>query len=326
MGFVGVSTGGSSIRTVFPHWADALGLPTRTLVGHDVPLDASPSSYRELVAAIADDPQHWGALVTTHKMAVHAAAADLFDELDDLATTFGEISCIAKREDRLLGSAKDPVTARLALEEFLPADHFGTSGAEALVLGSGGAGTALSQQLGVRADRPTMITCTALTAAELDHAREVHQRSGMASDLVRYVVTAGPDDTDALMARLPAGSLVVNATGMGKDRPGSPLGPDVALPRRRSRLGVQLPRPAGLLAPGAGPARRAGAAGPRRLALLRPRLDAGGGRGVRRADAARHRRRARRDRRPEPLSSDVCCRGQFPTRRSARAAWKAAAR
>jgi shikimate dehydrogenase len=230
MGFVGVSTGGSSIRTVFPHWAGALGLPTRTLVGHDVPLDASPSSYRELVAAIADDQQHWGALVTTHKMAVHAAAADQFDELDDLATTFGEISCIAKRENRLLGSAKDPVTARLALEEFLPADHFGTSGAEALVLGSGGAGTALSQQLGVRADRPTMITCTALTAAELDHAREVHQRSGMASDLVRYVVTAGSDDTDALMARLPEGSLVVNATGMGKDRPGSPLGPDVRFP------------------------------------------------------------------------------------------------
>ena len=100
-------------------------------------------------------------------MAVHAAAADLFDELDDLATTFGEISCVAKRGERLIGSAKDPVTARLALEEFLPADHFGTSGGEALILGSGGAGTALSQQLGVRADRPTAITCTALTAAGL---------------------------------------------------------------------------------------------------------------------------------------------------------------
>jgi shikimate 5-dehydrogenase len=230
MGFVGVSTGGSAIRTVFPHWADALGLPTRALVGHDVPLNAPPSSYRELVAAIADDPQHWGALVTTHKVAVHAAAADLFDELDDLATTFGEISCVAKRQDRLVGSAKDPVTARLALEEFLPADHFGRSGAEALVLGSGGAGTALSQQLGVRADRPAMITCTALTAAELDHARDVHQRSGMASDLVRYVITSGPDETGALMAGLPAGSLVVNATGMGKDRPGSPLGPDAVFP------------------------------------------------------------------------------------------------
>ena len=111
MGFVGVTTGGSSIRKVFPEWADTLHLPTRTLVGHDLPLDSPPEVYRELVGRIRDDPEHWGALVTTHKMAVHAAAADLFDELDELATTFGEVSCIAKRGDRLLGSAKDPVTA-----------------------------------------------------------------------------------------------------------------------------------------------------------------------------------------------------------------------
>ena len=230
MGFVGVSTGGSSIRTVFPHWADALGLPTRVLVGHDVPLNADSSTYQELVAAIADDPRHWGALITTHKMAVHAAAADLFDELDELASTFGEISCVAKRGDRLVGSAKDPVTARLALEEFLPSDHFAGSGGEALVLGSGGAGTALSQQLGVRADRPTRITCTAVTTAALDHAREVHERSALPPGLVRYVLTNGTVDSDALLAGLPAGSLVVNATGLGKDRPGSPLGPTALFP------------------------------------------------------------------------------------------------
>ena len=231
MGFVGVSTAGSSIRTVFPHWADALGLPTRVLVGHDVPLDAPSTTYRDLVTAIADNPRHWGALVTTHKMAVHDAAADLFDELDDLATTFGEISCVTKRGDRLVGSAKDPVTARLAVEEILPADHFATSSAEAQILGSGGAGTALSQQLGVRADRPAAITCTAVTAAALDHARAVHERSELPADLVRYVVTRDPDHTDALLASLPAGSLVVNATGMGKDRPGSPLGPEAVFPR-----------------------------------------------------------------------------------------------
>jgi shikimate dehydrogenase len=30
---------------------------------------------------------------------------------------------------------------------------------------------------------------------------------------------------------LPAGSMIVNATGMGKDRPGSPLPPDTLFPR-----------------------------------------------------------------------------------------------
>ncbi|HEY5820387.1 MAG TPA: hypothetical protein VIT20_00335 [Propionibacteriaceae bacterium] len=230
MGFVGVSTGGSSIRAVFPQWADALGLPTRTLVGHDVPLDSAPQVYRDVVTMIRDDPQQRGALVTTHKMAVHAAAADLFDDLDELAQTFGEVSCIAKRGDRLFGSAKDPVTARLAVEEFLAADHFGRTGGEALILGSGGAGTALSHQLGVRSDRPSRITCTALTQEPLDHARAVHERAGLPSGLVRYVVTDGPDDGDALVRDLPPSSLVVNATGMGKDRPGSPLADTTSFP------------------------------------------------------------------------------------------------
>jgi shikimate 5-dehydrogenase len=229
-GFVGVSTGGSSIRRVFPEWADALGLPTRTLIGHDVALDSPPEVYRELVQTIRDDPQHWGALVTTHKMAVYAAARDQFDACDELAETFGEISGIAKRGDRLVGSAKDPVTARLALEEFVPPDHFATSGGSALILGSGGAGTALSHQLGVRADRPAEVICTALTQAPLDHARQIHERAELPAGLVRYVVTAG--DGDALLASLPPGSLVVNATGMGKDRPGSPLSDHARFPER----------------------------------------------------------------------------------------------
>jgi shikimate 5-dehydrogenase len=42
--------------------------------------------------------------------------------------------------------------------------------------------------------------------------------------------TAGPQDVGALVDALPPGSLVVNATGMGKDRPGSPLPSDVSLP------------------------------------------------------------------------------------------------
>ena len=230
MGFVGVSTGGSSIRTVFPEWADALRLPTRTLVGHDVALDSPRQVYRDLVQAIRDDPRHRGALVTTHKVAVHAAARDLFDTCDDLAETFGEISCIAKRGDRLVGSAKDPVTARLAVEEFLAPDHFGRTGGSALVLGSGGAGTALSHQLGDRADRPGQVICTALTQGPLDHARRIHERAQLPADLFRYEVTPSSDEVDALVASLPPCSLVVNATGMGKDRPGSPVSPAVRFP------------------------------------------------------------------------------------------------
>jgi shikimate dehydrogenase len=230
MGFVGVSTGQSAIRTVFPEWADALGLPTRTLRGYDLPLDSRPEAYRKVVEEIQGDPRHWGALVTTHKVALYAATSDLFDTLDELALTFGEVSCIAKRGERLIGSAKDPMTVRLALEEFLPSDHFASSGAEALVLGCGGAGTALSQQLAARSDRPTRITCTELAQQPLDHARTVHGRAGVPEGLIRYQLTRTVEEADRLLESLPAASLVVNSTGMGKDRPGSPVSDAAVFP------------------------------------------------------------------------------------------------
>lgn len=223
VGFVGVTTGSSSMMRIFPRWAALLDLPTRTLVGHDLPLGAPPDAYRRVISLIKNDPHHWGALVTTHKVAIFESAGDLFDDMDELAQTFGEISSVAKRGPRLVGSAKDPITARLALEEFLPPEHFVTTGAAALILGSGGAGSALSHQLATRHDRPSKIICTALTDGRLSHLRELHQRSGVEPDLMRYVVTSSPVEADELLAGLPTASLVVNATGMGKDLPGSPL-------------------------------------------------------------------------------------------------------
>lgn len=232
MGFVGVSTGQSSIRKVFPAWADTLQLPTHTLTGHDVPLGAAAPVYRSLVQQIAQDRLHRGALVTTHKVSVYDAAKDLFDELDELAVVFGEISSIYKRGSQLCGSAKDPITVRLALEELVPDGHFAATGAEVLCLGSGGSGMALSHQLGVRSDRPARVTCTARSELKLTHLRDLHDRAGLSPSLFRYVVAPDPHDTDALVAALPPGSLVVNATGLGKDRPGSPLSDQVTFPER----------------------------------------------------------------------------------------------
>ena len=230
MGFVGVTTGSSSIMKVFPLWADILGLPTRTLVGHDLPMDADPAVYRAMVEQIRDDEHHRGALVTTHKMNVFAAASDLFDELDPFAVSCSEISSISKRGAKLIGRAKDPITVDLALNDFLPADHFARTGAEVVILGAGGSGTALSWALAERADAPSLVTVTARSQDKLDHLREVHRQHGTAEDLIRYVVTETPEDADALVAAAPAGSVIANATGLGKDRPGSPLTDAVEYP------------------------------------------------------------------------------------------------
>ena len=47
-----------------------------------------------------------------------------------------------------------------------------------------------------------------------------------------YVPTPRPEDNDAVMRTLPPGSLVVNATGLGKDAPGSPITDAAPFPDR----------------------------------------------------------------------------------------------
>ncbi|MCB0147774.1 MAG: shikimate dehydrogenase, partial [Caldilineaceae bacterium] len=79
--FVGVSTGQSSSRRVFPRWMAVLGRPEVVLQGVDFPLHDDPANYRAFVAFVRREPLALGGLVTTHKVDLLHAAADLFDEL-----------------------------------------------------------------------------------------------------------------------------------------------------------------------------------------------------------------------------------------------------
>jgi shikimate dehydrogenase len=228
MRFVGVSTASSSIMKVFPLWSDILGLDAE-LVGLDIPLGAPAEAYRRAVAEIQGDPSCVGALVTTHKIAVFDAARDMFHHLDEFAASVGEISSIALRDGRVLGAAKDPLTAGLSLEEVLAADHF-AGGPEALCLGAGGAGTAIGWYLGQRKDAPARMTFVDVERTRLEHLRRVLEAHAPAVEL--RTLTAAEADVPAELAALPAGSLVVNATGLGKDRPGSPLPSAARFPQR----------------------------------------------------------------------------------------------
>ncbi|MCB1499913.1 MAG: shikimate dehydrogenase [Bauldia sp.] len=224
MCFVGVTTGQSSILRVFPRWAEALGLEAR-LVGVDLPVHAPAEAYRRVVGFIKDDPLTRGALVTTHKIDCFAAAHDLFDVIDPPADLLGELSCLSKRGGRLAASAKDPQSSRLAMDAFLPAGHFVRTGAEAFVMGAGGSAIAITSQLmeGARGDdRPARIVVSDRDPDRLAAIARIHGALG--ADLpVAYERVSGSGDNDRLMAGLKPGSLVINATGLGKDGPGSPL-------------------------------------------------------------------------------------------------------
>ncbi|MBM3861898.1 MAG: shikimate dehydrogenase [Verrucomicrobia bacterium] len=220
--FIGVTTGKSSIMKVFPAWAKYLKLGDVAIKGFDLKLHDEPARYREVVDFIKRDPLSLGALVTTHKIDLLKACRDQFDDLDEFADMMGEVSSISKRGTRLVGHAKDPITSGLALEAFLPANHWKKTGAEAFVLGAGGSAIAITWYMMTRKERPSKIIVANRSTPRLDEMRHVHQRLEAAS-LVEYVHTPSPVMSDDIMERLKPGSLVINATGLGKDAPGSPL-------------------------------------------------------------------------------------------------------
>ncbi|MEX1133979.1 MAG: shikimate dehydrogenase [Acidimicrobiia bacterium] len=222
MYFIGVSTSGSSIMRLFPEWAKTLGLDAE-IVGIDVPLGGPESGFREALQTVVADPMGRGALVTTHKVSVFKHASELFDRLDDWAKLCGEISCVAKRDGVVEGWAKDPITSWESFIEIEGSDYFARHpDADVLCLGAGGSGAAFTSRLLTVDNPPRRILLTNRSPERLDAVREMHRRIGSDVDLV-YRSVADPTDTDLLIADLAPRSVVVNATGLGKDRPGSPI-------------------------------------------------------------------------------------------------------
>lgn len=233
MYFIGVTTGQSSIMRVFPRWAEALGLDA-VIRGIDFPPNAAPERYREAVAFIKRDPLSLGGLVTTHKVNLLKASRDLFDRLDPYAETLGEISSISKRGAQLVGHAKDPITVGVSLEAIVDDDYWRRTGATLLALGAGGSAMALTLYLNNKAkgggDVPRRVVVVARREQSLVELREVHHRIGFSLP-IDYVVATEPEGADRVVAGLPAGSMVINATGLGKDRPGSPLTDAAVFPK-----------------------------------------------------------------------------------------------
>jgi shikimate dehydrogenase len=210
MYFIGVTTGQSSIHRIFPRWTKLAGIEGAELAGIDIAMDAPPEEYRGAVRKILGDPQCWGALVTTHKVNIHRHAGALFTDFDEDAARLGEVNCIVRRPDRLEGLATDTLTAGMALDEILPR----TFESSALILGAGGAAVALAVNL-YRRHRPREVILTDVSAQRLEQVRTMTP--------ARVELVSGAADHDRMLTSMPAGSLIVNATGMGKDRPGSPI-------------------------------------------------------------------------------------------------------
>jgi shikimate 5-dehydrogenase len=224
--FIGVTTTQSSIMKVFPRWAqEVLGLKDTILKGIDIEIHADDEEYREVVDFIKNDDLSLGALVTTHKLDLFEATEEMFDYLDPYAVRFRELSCISKRNGRLRGHAKDPIASGLALESFIPNGFWRKNKGEVLIMGAGGSALAISCHLAQEKfgdDCPSRIVIANRSQPRLDDAAK--KLSGINNDIIfEYKLGPNPEDNDAFLKQIKPYSLIVNATGLGKDRPGSPL-------------------------------------------------------------------------------------------------------
>ncbi len=223
--FIGVTTGKSSIMKVFPRWAEELGLRDAVIKGIDFRPHAPAEDYRRAVSFIKEDPLSVGALVTTHKIDLFAACEDLFEYIDPYARQLGEVSSISKTEGRLCAHAKDPISSGLALQRFVPENYWGDFGGDVMLMGAGGSTLAMSiyfAQVCKGGNQPRNIYITNRSMPRLQAAKRLTE--GLESKVqFHFCYNAKPEENDRVLAGLKPHSLVVNATGLGKDSPGSPL-------------------------------------------------------------------------------------------------------
>ena len=223
--FIGVTTTKSAIMKVFPLWTKELGRPEVQIEGVDLKLDDTAEAYRQAVAQIKYDPNSLGGLVTAHKINLYEAAHDLFEYLDPYAQICGEVSSISKRDGTLKGHAKDPISAGLSLDAVLGEAYFGRTDGEVLSFGSGGSTTAIALHFSNKSkakDRPRRFFVVGNVARSLERLERtlVGQKTDIIFD---YILNDDPQHNDAILEKMPPGSIIINATGMGKDLPGSPI-------------------------------------------------------------------------------------------------------
>lgn len=223
--FIGVTTTKSSIMKIFPHWTKELGHPEVVIEGVDLKLHDTADAYRQAVAQIKEDPNSLGALVTAHKINLYDAALDLFDYIDPYAKICGEVSSISKRDGRLEGHAKDLISSGLSLDAVIGKDYFARTGGDVLSFGPGGSTTAIALHLINKTDvgdRPRRLVVVGRSQRSIERLKKTldEQKTDIHFE---YILNDAPEKNDAILEQMPPASIIINATGMGKDIPGSPI-------------------------------------------------------------------------------------------------------
>ena len=171
-----------------------------------------------------ESPTCVGGLVTSHKASLFRYGRSCFAEVSRIAEALEEISTIYKRKNcsGLFGEALDTVSIVPVAEEVTVRNvHWMAGSKEVVILGGGGAGIALVYALCNIPTRPRQISVVERNEERVNFLRKVVADATLFTvegiKIIRWA------DADNVLREAGERPLIVNATGMGKDVPGSPV-------------------------------------------------------------------------------------------------------
>jgi shikimate dehydrogenase len=238
--FIGVTTKQSAMVNILPLWSEALNIKL-DLIGIDLPLDASPSQYREAVYQIKNDPDAIGSVVTTHKTKLFEHAFSLFDKFDALAEVTKEVCSITRRAGILEGLAgTDCLSTTHGLNDILGNEYWQSHASDVVCFGAGGVARSIALSLlcdfqtplpfnNLKENIPKRLVFVDIDLSQLQSIKDLLAPFSNRTH-IEYFHHSDATANDQLVARSSEHSLIINATGMGKDRPGSPLSNNVVFP------------------------------------------------------------------------------------------------
>jgi shikimate 5-dehydrogenase len=238
--FLGVSTGQSAIHRLLPVWRDQLGVDA-TVVGRDLPLGPPAEAYLRFLDDLQNDDRAIGAIVTSHKVGLLEAAGTQFAAIEPVARLLGEANAIRRGPNGPEAFARDNRALRRTMDESIDPDQW-DNGADLLCFGIGGSSRALllasmtesgsgSPPFALRASRPRVFHAVGRNRRRLDEFAMIARAAGIPPESVELHTMTSEEANGKLLTSLPTGSLIVNATGLGKDAPGSPIPTSVDFPQ-----------------------------------------------------------------------------------------------
>jgi shikimate 5-dehydrogenase len=194
------------------------------LIGVDMPAVAPDHRYRALVTKVRDDVSCAGVQVTSHKVRLYRAASSVIDRYSEDVSYLEEVGGLLVRTGTVTAVSPDAMALRRELMMVL--GH--RPKREIVILGGGGAARAIAF-IAAELQKVSKVSIT-----EADDARRLalgrwlgRLKAGNPS----LELNAFPADAnDNLVSSATGGAVIINATGLGKDSPGSPLSDHAPFP------------------------------------------------------------------------------------------------